>query len=107
MASAGSWSHLPATVLVLGIIILLGTGADQMVGPFVAEHQPEISLSPAALSAYTLRTVMRMVAAMAASLFFTFTYATPAAKSRRAEIDDRSRTFWACRQIMSVNANPS
>jgi NitT/TauT family transport system permease protein len=75
-----------AILLVLGIVIVVGVGAHQMVGPFVAEHQPEISLSPAALPLYTLRTVMRMLAALAASLVFTFTYATLAAKSRRAEI---------------------
>jgi NitT/TauT family transport system permease protein len=67
-------------------MILLGTGARQMVGPFVAEHQPDISLSPAALPFYTLRTMMRMLAALIASLIFTFTYATLAAKNRRAEM---------------------
>ena len=81
-----SWRDLAAILLVLGIVILLGVGAHQMVAPFVAEHQPEISLSPAALPLYTLRTVMRMLAALAASLVFTLTYATLAAKSRRAEI---------------------
>ena len=37
---------LAAILLVLSIVILLGAGAHQMVVPFVAEHQPEISLSP-------------------------------------------------------------
>ena len=73
-------------ILVLGLVILLGIGARQMVAPFVAAHQPEISLSPAALPLYTLRTIMRMFAALVASLVFTFTYATLAAKSRRAEM---------------------
>src|SRR6516162_5534724 len=45
----------------------------------------EISLSPAALPFYTLRTVVRMLAALILSLIFTFTYATLAGKSRRAE----------------------
>lgn len=39
--------------------------------------QPEITLSPVALPAYALRTTMRMPAALAASLIFTFTYANP------------------------------
>ena len=65
------WYDLAAMVLVLGVIILLGAGAHLMVGPFAAEHQTEISLSPTALPLYTLRTVMRMLAAMAASLVFT------------------------------------
>jgi len=80
------WRDLVATLLVLGVVILLGIGARQMVGPFVAEHQQAISLSPAALPSYVLRTVMRMLAALVASLIFTFTYATLAAKSRRAEM---------------------
>ena len=80
------WRDLVATLLVLGVVILLGTGARQMVGPFAAGHQEAISLSPAALPFYVLRTVMRMLAALLASLIFTFTYATLAAKSRRAEI---------------------
>ena len=81
-----SWRDLAAVLLIVGIMILLGTGARQMVGPFVAEHQPDISLSPAALPFYTLRTMMRMLAALIASLIFTFTYATLAAKNRRAEM---------------------
>jgi NitT/TauT family transport system permease protein len=81
-----SWWDLAAVLLVLGAVILIGTGARQMVSPFVPAHQPAISLSPAALPMYTLRTVMRMLAALVASLIFTFTYATLAAKSRRAEM---------------------
>ena len=81
-----SWRDVVAIALVLGIVLLLGSGARQMVAPFVAAHQPEISLSPAALPFYTLRTIMRMLAALVASLTFTFTYATLAAKSRRAEM---------------------
>jgi NitT/TauT family transport system permease protein len=80
-----SWRDLAAILLVLGIVILVGVGAHEMVAQFVAAHQPEISLSPAALPFYTPRTVMRMLAALAASLVLTFTYATLAAKSRRAE----------------------
>ncbi len=80
------WRDLVATLLVLGVVILIGIGTHQMVAPFAVEHQPAISLSPAALPLYTLRTVLRMLAAMSASLFFTFTYATLAAKSRRAEM---------------------
>ena len=68
------------------MVILLGSGAQQMVAPFATTRQPSIHLSPAALPAYALRTTMRMLAALVASLIFTFTYATPAAKSRRAEI---------------------
>ncbi|SDI34791.1 ABC transporter permease [Paraburkholderia phenazinium] len=80
------WHDLAAVLLVLGMVILLGVGARQMVAPLVITHQPGISLSPAALPLYTLRTVTRMLAALVASLLFTFTYATLAAKSCRAEM---------------------
>jgi len=81
-----SWRDVVAVLLVLGIVILFGTGARQMLSPFVPTHPTPISLSPAALPLYTLRTVLRMLVAMLASLLFTFTYATLAAKSRRAEM---------------------
>ena len=81
-----SWRDAIATLLVLAIVILIGSGAHQMVAPVSAAQQPRISLSPAALPMYALRTTMRMLAALVASLIFTFVYATPAAKSRRAEM---------------------
>jgi NitT/TauT family transport system permease protein len=80
-----TWRDAVATLLVLAIVILLGSGAHQMIAPFVTTQQPRISLSPAALPVYALRTTLRMLAALVASLIFTFIYATPAAKSRRAE----------------------
>ena len=80
-----TWRDVVATLLVLAIVILFGSCAHQMVAPFVTTQQPRISLSPAALPVYAFRTTMRMLAALVASLIFTFTYATPAAKSRRAE----------------------
>jgi len=79
------WRDVAAVVLVFGVIVLLGEGARQMTGPLAGGHGPAISLSPAALPGYTLRTVLRMLIALVASFVFTFTYATLAAKSRRAE----------------------
>ncbi|MEM5326967.1 ABC transporter permease subunit [Paraburkholderia sp. JHI2823] len=79
------WRDVAAVVLVAGTIVLLGEGARQMTGPLAGGHGPAISLSPAALPGYTLRTVLRMLIALAASFVFTFTYATLAARSRRAE----------------------
>ena len=81
-----SWRDLVAVVLVLAVLILIGIGARQMVAPLVTAQQPEISLSPTALPLYALRTTLRMLAALLASLIFTFIYATLAAKSRRAEM---------------------
>ena len=80
------WRDLAAVLLVLGVVVLLGLSAHQMVAPLVIAHQPAISLSPAALPLYALRTLTRMLAALVASLLFTLTYATLAAKSRRAEM---------------------
>ncbi|MFZ6863042.1 ABC transporter permease [Undibacterium sp. Ji67W] len=80
------WRDLFAILLVLTVVILLGSGARQMLQPFAVAHQPEISLSISALPNYALRTIMRMLAALLASLLFTFVYATLAAKSRRAEM---------------------
>ena len=81
-----SWRDLAALLLVLGLVVLLGLGAHQMVAPFVIAQQPKIFLSPLSLPGYGLRTMMRMLAALVASLIFTLTYATLAAKSRRTEM---------------------
>jgi len=80
-----TWRDVVATLLVVAIVILLGSGAHQMIAPLITTQQARISLSPAALPVYALRTTLRMLAALVASLIFTFIYATPAAKSRRAE----------------------
>jgi P-type Ca2+ transporter type 2C len=48
----------------------------------VAEHQPEISLSPTPLPAYTLRTIMRMLAVMA-SYAWAFRRGLPPAAIQR------------------------
>jgi NitT/TauT family transport system permease protein len=82
---AANWQDALATALLVATIVLLGLGARQMLAPFMAARQPEISLSPAVLPVYALRTTVRMLAALVASFTFTFTYATLAAKSRRAE----------------------
>ncbi|MDE2137678.1 MAG: ABC transporter permease subunit [Gammaproteobacteria bacterium] len=81
-----SWQDAVAVAVVLAAIVLLGTAARQAMAPFAATHAADISLAPAALPLYTLRTVFRMLAALALSVAFTFGYATLAAKSRRAEM---------------------
>src|SRR5271170_5690346 len=83
---APSWWDLAAILLVLSVVILLGSGAKQMVAPFAIANPTPITLSPSALPLYALRTTLRMLAALFASLVFTFVYATAAAKSRRAEM---------------------
>ncbi len=58
-------------------------------GTFVRIDAPAalaVSLDPANLPDYAARTTLRMFAALLASLLFTFSYATAAAKSRRAAL---------------------
>jgi len=81
-----NWLDLAALILIVAVMLLLGSGARQMLAPFVAAQPPQISLSPEVLPNYALRTTMRMLAALLASLTFTFIYGTLAAKSRRAEM---------------------
>jgi NitT/TauT family transport system permease protein len=54
--------------------------------PLPSPNEAVISLDYWDLPYYALRTTLRMFAALALSLVFTFTYATLAAKSRRAEM---------------------
>src|SRR5262245_942066 len=75
---------LVAAGLILAWILALADSSRHMAAPLAAESRP-ISLSPAVLPLYALRSTMRMLAAMAASLVFTFAFASLAAKSRRAE----------------------
>jgi len=68
-----NWRDLVATALLVATPALLGLGARQMLAPFVAERQPKISRSPAALSVHALRTTISMLAALVAPFAFTFT----------------------------------
>ncbi len=72
--------------LVLATLFAVAWGTHQMVGPYQLGEVIPISLDPGQLPGYALRTTLRMVAAMALSLVFTFVYATIAAKYRRAEM---------------------
>lgn len=71
--------------LIFGTLVALGLTARQMAEPLSAVTAAPISLDPGALPEYAARTTLRMLAALACSLLFTFTIATWAAKSRRAE----------------------
>jgi NitT/TauT family transport system permease protein len=77
---------LIAFPLVIGLLLLASKGARETLAPLSALKEPVVSLDPVNLPEYALRTTLRMLAAMVASLVFTFTYATLAAKSRRAEM---------------------
>src|ERR1700722_2790134 len=76
-------------IAILCVFATLITVAHVARGTFVRIDEPgatEISLDPWRLPEYAIRTTLRMFAALAASLVFTFTYGTAAAKSQRASI---------------------
>ena len=79
---------LAALLFIAALLIAVAHAARHTFAPLDVPHSLSkagaISLDPSNLPAYALRTVMRMFAALACSLLFTFTYATFAAKSRRA-----------------------
>ena len=76
---------LMALPLVVGFLLFFSIGAHQTWAPISTLQTQVISLDPADLPEYAVRTTLRMLAAMAASLVFTLIYGTLAAKSRRAE----------------------
>lgn len=75
-----------ALVLVIGAMVLIVYGGEQTALPLSALDVTPVSLDPANLPAYALRTTMRMLLAIVCSTVFTFIYAAVAAKSRRAEM---------------------
>ncbi len=79
-------SDLVAVALVFAVVAVMAFGAVGMFAPLSDIQARSASLDPLLLPGYAVRTVLRMLAAMAASLFFTLTYGTLAAKSRRAGV---------------------
>jgi NitT/TauT family transport system permease protein len=75
---------LAALLCVFAAIVAVVHTAPATFAPISAPEALAISLDPAYLPNYALRTTMRMFAALGLSLLFTFTYAPLAAKSRRA-----------------------
>ncbi|WP_079228803.1 ABC transporter permease [Pseudomonas putida] len=76
------WILLP---LVLVLLVLAAYGAMQMSRPFVVGEALPISLDPANLPYYLMRTILRMFIALGFSLLFAFIFAALAAKYRAAE----------------------
>jgi len=76
------WALLP---LVLVVLALAAYGAMQMTRPFVLGQPTPISLDPAFLPYYLLRTILRMFSALGAALLFTFAFAVVATRWRSAE----------------------
>ena len=75
-----------ALILVVGAMVLIVYGGEQTALPLSALDITPVSLDPANLPVYALRTTMRMLLAIVCSIIFTFIYAALAAKSRRAEM---------------------
>jgi NitT/TauT family transport system permease protein len=91
IASAGrrvlpnQWD-LIALAAIMAVLTGIGHSYHGISAPLPAPNEQVVSLDYWNLPYYALRTTLRMFAALAASLVFTFTYATLAAKSRRAEM---------------------
>ena len=91
LASAGrralpnQWD-LIAFAAILAILTAIAKSYHGISAPLPAPNESPVSLDYWQLPYYALRTTLRMFAALVASLVFTFTYATLAAKSRRAEM---------------------
>ncbi|OKO86915.1 ABC transporter permease subunit [Bradyrhizobium sp. AS23.2] len=75
-----------ALILVIGAMVLIVYGGEQTTAPLSELERTPVSLDPANLPLYALRTVLRMLLAIVCSTVFTFVYAAIAAKSRRAEM---------------------
>ena len=87
----GAWMGLPAdsleltvAAIVFALAAALAYGISETFAP--VSSLKAISLDPMRLPEYAVRTVLRMLAAMGASLLFTLVYGTVAARSRRAEV---------------------
>jgi NitT/TauT family transport system permease protein len=89
--SVGGWARLfsrwdvLAVLLIVGLLVFLAEASRHLFEPLAELQQQPPSLDPANLPEYAARTTLRMFIAMGLSLFFTFTYATLAAKNKQAE----------------------
>ena len=90
LAARRPWRFIPSVwdvvvfALIIGGFVLIAVGGHETLQPLA--HSPRISLDPWMLPNYALRTTLRMLAAMACSVLFTFVYGALAVKSRRAEM---------------------
>src|SRR5580658_2212665 len=76
---------LIAIVVVIGLLTFFAEASRGLFEPLAKLSAEPLSLDPVNLPFYAARTTFRMFAALTVSLIFTFTYATWAAKSARAE----------------------
>ena len=89
--SVGGWGRfftrwdVLVVLLILALLVFLAEASRHLLQPLAELQRQPVSLDPANLPDYAARTTLRMLIAMALSLLFTFTYATLAAKNKRAE----------------------
>jgi NitT/TauT family transport system permease protein len=76
---------IAALAIVLAIFVAIVQGSHGLTAPLPTIESASLELDYWQLPYYGLRTTLRMFAAIAASMLFTLTYATLAAKSKRAE----------------------
>ena len=72
--------------LLAGLAVIIAHGGAQFERPLSALQASPVQLELARLPGYAALTTLRMFAALAASLLFTFVVATLAARSRKAEL---------------------
>jgi NitT/TauT family transport system permease protein len=73
-------------IFIAAAFVAVAYGIREMDAPLAKLDLAPVTLDPAHLPEYALRTTLRMFAAILASLLFTFVVATLAAKSRKAEL---------------------
>lgn len=73
-----------AFIILAALALLVFRGAEGAVQPLSSLHVEPVTLDPAQLPYYALRTVLRMFAALFASTVFTLVIATLAARSKAA-----------------------
>src|SRR6266571_5591931 len=76
------WALLP---MVLALFVLLAYGAEQMARPYQLGETLPLSLDPANLPYYLLRTTLRMFIALGASMVFSCVFAVLTTQYRAAE----------------------
>ena len=76
------WALLP---MVLALLVLLAYGGGQMARPYQLGETLPLSLDPANLPYYLLRTTLRMFIALGASVIFSCVFAVLATRYRAAE----------------------
>jgi NitT/TauT family transport system permease protein len=86
VGAAPSWADLVALLLFGAAMVLIARGATEMASPLTRLQAAPVTLELGRLPEYGLLTTLRMFAALVASLLFTFTVATLAVKSRKAEL---------------------